>query len=739
MANSDENVYVRFHGDAKGLTTAAQQASQAVNSVASATKTMTATTVTQGVVMANVLTQIGQRAVSMAKNTVTSFSSLTAEVRKMQSIMGGTAEDVSKLRFAGEELGVSANTISRAYRFLSTHLTNNDKVAQKLGVAYKNLDGSMRSPVEVMGEVADKLNELPIGAERSALGAKLFSRGFFELNPLLKAGSKGFKDLAKEAEQFGLIVSEKDLEATKQFKMASDALSDGLRGLVVDIGSAVMPTLAALAQSYENGVKNVRAFFTENKTAQTVLKVIAGALVVAASALLIYKTILIATATWTKIATAAQAVWTGVTVLAIGVTEGLTGAMTALNLVLNLNPAVAIATGVMLLVAALIVGLKTSDKFREVFVNVMGWIGNVAGKAIAVVVQTLKALGIAFINVARIVVKAGEIITGNRVWKTLFGGGANKSIKGALDALDSFEAKFVEVANSVAGKAWNKGTDIGRGLGKGIADFIKNLKLPSFKMPEVKDPKGGGIEPDGDTGADSAALDKLKAYWQKRIDIAKEAYNTAQGVARDAAKSLTSGFDVTEIAKTSFAKYLGAGAMVDLFKKKLADAKEFVADIKTLKAMGLPLPMLQQLVAAGVDGGLDAARVLMSDTGAISQLQSIQGELDLAAADIGEVMSGAQGISVSTARAGLTSEITAARNAGMTVEETTSSTGDVNISVDVATNADPVDIADAVAFAIKTNTPVKTVPKRSKPKSRSVGRTSSAIGSGRFAGKVVPL
>lgn len=745
---ADESIQINFTGNATSLQHTVQQVSQSLNHVTANTKAMSATTVAAGTAMGQVFLQMGQKALSFAKDAIGSFSSVATEVRKMQGIMGGSVEDVSRLRFAAEEVGVGADAVARSFRLLSGHLVSNDKAAQAIGVSYKNLDGSLKAPQELLGQVADQLNKLPAGAERSALAAKLFGRGFAELNPLLKKGSEGIAEFAKESDILGLTMSQKDVDAAKAMTMANRQLHAVIKGVFVEIGRVVMPVLAAFATTISHGAVKIREFINEHQNLGTAIKVMAGIVAGVATVILQYFAIQKTVAAFEAGYATLKGIFAVATVAEATATEGATVAQWGLNAAMDANPIGVIVLALEVFVAALIILVKTFKPVQDALIWLFGLIGNVGGKAIAIAVKYLEFMGIAYINLARIVAKAGEIITGNRVWKTLFGGGANDAMKGALDALDGFEKKFKSVADGIASTAWNEGTTIGKNLGKGLVNGIKNLKLPSLKVPKGSDKVDNGLGmPDisllGDTPAtekekkdDSEAkakaayekqLEATKDFWDKRIKAAKDAFDYAKSIAEQAkqemkqiadgiAKTISSGFDITALTASSFAKYLGADALVASFRKKLADAKEFVADLKLLQAQGLPIEMLQQMAGAGVEGGLDAARVLVGNTGAIQELAGLQAELNVASADAGAfVSSAAMGQTVlaatsaqTTARTNLTTEERNAGNAGVVVNETTSANGDINITVQTVTNASPSDIADAVAFSIVTNTPALT-------------------------------
>lgn len=722
---ADEVVSIRFDGTAEGLLAAARSVSSALGNIQKETKSMSAGTVASGVAMGNIMSTVATKAIAMGKDLVGSFQSAASETRKMQGIMGGTAEDVSRLRYAADAVGVSGQTVARSFAMLSTHMVANDKAASQLGVSYKNLDGSMKPPSQLMGEVADKLNSLGKGAERTAMAKKLLGRSFQELNPLLAQGSKGMADLAKEADATGNTLSGKDLAASKMFSMAVKEMHQFVNGLFITLGKTVIPVLGGLATMVDHAAIAIRKFVSGNTAAKDVLKVVGvalgGLLAIVGQYLIVTK----AMAVYDSMAATVKAALGIATTAEAASTEAATVAQEGLNLAMEANPIGLIVMAVEGLIVAFVALMKASDTMRNIFTKVMTVLGTVVGDAVGLIVSLFRHMGDVWLNVAGAITKVAAKAFG---WVPGLGG----KLKSANNAVSDFHKSFDKTLTKVSDSAFKNGGKIGKSVGEGIGNAIKNFKLPSIKMPKATDTGGGGKdERGGGGGGGSTQKDQLKAaveyakkYWTDKVTAAKDALNEVQKAADDAKKkmsdyaasissSLAGAFDVTNMVQSSFAKYLGAGALVAAFQKRLADMREFVTDLRALRDQGLPTAMLQQIAAAGVDGGLDAARLLVGNADAISQLRSVQADIDAQAAEAGSIVSTATyGQEVQTAeaaiapaRAALTSTEAAATAGGMAVTETAGSGGDINISVDVATNADPQQIADAVAFGLKTGTP----------------------------------
>lgn len=778
MASNNTNANITFTGNASGLTTAANQAAKSIHGVADASKNMSAQTVAAGMAIGQAYTAMAGKVIHAAKDFMSEFVTVGTEVRKLKSLLGGTAEEMSRFRFVAEEVGVSVDTLARGMRMLGSHLAKNDDAAQKLGVTYLDMNGKMKPSLDLLGEVADKMNALPNEIERNALGMQLFGRGFQEMLPMLRLGSEGMRFFAEEADKMGLVLSDKNLVAVREYTMSKRQLHAAVSGVAVSIGSMLIPKITALTVGLTQGVVSVVSFVKEHKGLQTALQITAGVLGGIIFMVASYKTAVLAAAGATKLMEIGEAIMTGIRTALTAATTAETGAQIALNTAMEVNPIGAIVVAIELLIVGFIALMRTSDKAREVFVSVMTVMGKVVGMWVSYSVQAFRLTADAMLNFVGWILNGADKAFG---WIPGIGGKISK----AKSAVDDFHSSMDDKLTDIADFAYDKGADIGEAIGKGITDFIKNFKLPKIELPETPETGGGDsvLDPLGGGGAgkgglfaslltmgenikkayvlykqqlaDAAnnALEDTKSFWSNIVDKAQTAMNEAKAAADDAqarvadaaksiAESMSRGFEITALAGSSFAKYLGADALVASFRQRLADMKEFVGDIKKLRSMGLAPDLLAQIAAAGPQGGLDTARLLVNDPSAIQQLNGLQAEMTAGAAEAGAVVSDYQyGGALATANAnyglaqtsynlaaGQQSEaVMAATNAANAASAAVTAAsnieaghyapgGDMFVQVQAETNADPSDIAQAVAWAIKTNTPVvaAVVPTRTR-------------------------
>jgi hypothetical protein len=476
----------------------------------------------------------------------------------------------------------------------------------------------------------------------------------------------------------------------------------------------------------------IRTFLNSNSAAAKIARILATAVGVLITMIVQYVAI-------SKGVAAVAKVWETVA-SALGLTtvaeEGATAAQWGLNAAMDANPVGVVILALEAFAALLIFLVKKFQPVGDVIVWFFKLWGTVAGKELAIGVKAIEYYGIAIINVVRLYVKAEQILTNNRFFKILYGSGAANLGKSALKTLDDFEAKFKEVADGISTTAWNKGGDIGEKLGKGLVNTIKNLKLPKFALPPDTntDPNANPTPLPKDP---AKAAKMITKFWTDKLKLAKQALDVVKKAADDAAQdykktsesiadSISKGFDITGMFESSFAKYLGANVLVDSFRRKLADAKEFVADLKILGNAGLPHAMLLQIANAGPDGGLETARMLVGNTSIIADLKNIDADITSASLEAGTTVADAvHGTTVATTakavetpQSNMDTTFTGATRAGVDTSGYQSDvTPSVVVNVMAETNADPAAIAAHVTRAVKTRAPAGKATGKHKPPS----------------------
>lgn len=277
------------------------------------------------------LAALAAGAVEFGKKAVDKFQEVGGETITLQRQLGLTAQQASRLRFAGEETGVTAQQLGTTFGILSKHLSANDKAWKSLGVSTKDAQGKTKSMNDLIPQIADRFAKMQNGPQKTALAMQLFGRSGKDLLPFLNKGAAGIKDLNAESDKYGDTLNQKDTQAVYKNVIAKRQLGAAISGLEIQLGQKLLPIVTSVVAWF---TRTVLWFSKLSTTTKDVIKVIVAVVAVIATVVQIVK------------------IWTAV--------------QAALNLVLDANPIGLIIIAVAALAIGLIYAYKHSKTFRDI-------------------------------------------------------------------------------------------------------------------------------------------------------------------------------------------------------------------------------------------------------------------------------------------------------------------------------------------------------------------------------------
>ncbi len=189
-------------------------------------------------------------AAGLAAMTASAMKSIDALAKTADKI-GITTEALAGLQFAGEQTGVSTETMNMALQRFTRRVS---EAAQGSGEAVNalkelNIDAKSLSDLPLdqqMGVVADSMQDVGTQADRVRIAMKLFDSEGVALVNTLAGGSAGLQNMAKEADLLGLAISRQD---AARITMANDALNKASKlfeALGIQLAIAFGPLLTAI-------------------------------------------------------------------------------------------------------------------------------------------------------------------------------------------------------------------------------------------------------------------------------------------------------------------------------------------------------------------------------------------------------------------------------------------------------------------------------------------------------------
>jgi hypothetical protein len=168
---------------------------------------------------------------------------------KASQKMGMTVEALSRLQYAAKLSGVELSGLQTGMNALARNMAANSDAFDQLGVSITNSDGTLRSSVAVLGEVADRFAGMEDGATKTALALSIFGRAGADMIPMLNTGSAGLAAMAQEADNVGATISGTTARAAEKFNDTLTKIEATMSGVVNKVMVAALPALQTLADT----------------------------------------------------------------------------------------------------------------------------------------------------------------------------------------------------------------------------------------------------------------------------------------------------------------------------------------------------------------------------------------------------------------------------------------------------------------------------------------------------------
>lgn len=201
-----------------------------------------------------------EEVISSFKELLKGTVELGMEIGHLSQQTGISTENLSVLKYASEQTGVSFEALQKGFKKLSTELFEYQEGAKEakdafglLGISQKDLSATGGDVYRVLELVAQRMSQMPDGWKKNAAATQLFGRAGAELIPVLNQGAAGLERLQGEAQSFGLVLSEETIAKMEEVYQSSQRLHGALQGIGIQIETGLAPSLAnlnnALAQA----------------------------------------------------------------------------------------------------------------------------------------------------------------------------------------------------------------------------------------------------------------------------------------------------------------------------------------------------------------------------------------------------------------------------------------------------------------------------------------------------------
>lgn len=196
------------------------------------------------------------------KKTSDAYVEAGRGVLQLQRVTGGSAEDMSRLKFAAQQSGIGVDQLATGLVRLSKNAeAGGAKTLAQFGVAVKDAGGNTRPTIDILKDIATRFETIPGGIEKTRAAVAVFGRAGADLLPLLNRGADGIDALAKQADALGLTLGQKDVDGIKQYTAAQRELSASWQALQVNLGKSVFPAVSEALKQVSGTVSGAAKAF----------------------------------------------------------------------------------------------------------------------------------------------------------------------------------------------------------------------------------------------------------------------------------------------------------------------------------------------------------------------------------------------------------------------------------------------------------------------------------------------
>jgi len=183
------------------------------------------------------------------------------DLERQSKSLGVTAQEMAKLKFVANSVGVEFEQLQQAFSKLAIGLQagrfNETTVAlANLGIRTKDLvTGQLRALPDILTDVAAAFQRLPKGIQQSQLAIQLFGESGLKILPFLLKGPAGIKALGDELERLGGVPTKEAVTQAVELDQTWKRLVASSDALVTKVTLSLIPVMKTTAESFEKAAK----------------------------------------------------------------------------------------------------------------------------------------------------------------------------------------------------------------------------------------------------------------------------------------------------------------------------------------------------------------------------------------------------------------------------------------------------------------------------------------------------
>lgn len=187
------------------------------------------------------------------------------EIQKTAQITGFATKSIQELQFAAMRENVANETLIGSFQKLNKNVGDLKLGSGSLQTVLKTTNPALlaqlrhvKNSEQAFDLLVTAIDKAPNTFKKTQLAQAAFGKSGTDMLKLIATGPAGIAALRKEANDLGVVIADKDLEAFAKFADANDNLQATLKGLMFTVGGGLLPL-------FQSGVEKVTNWAKQNR------------------------------------------------------------------------------------------------------------------------------------------------------------------------------------------------------------------------------------------------------------------------------------------------------------------------------------------------------------------------------------------------------------------------------------------------------------------------------------------
>lgn len=163
------------------------------------------------------------------------------KIDKQSQALGISRKAYQEWDYILSQNGASIDSLGTSMKTLNSAILSGKDSIGKLGLSFEDLN--KMNMEDQFAAVVKAFQEMPEGAEKSALAVELFGRNGMSLMPLLNSTAGSVEELKKQFSDLGLEMSDKQIDAAVHYGDAMDTLNRTFDAIKIAVGTELLPVM----------------------------------------------------------------------------------------------------------------------------------------------------------------------------------------------------------------------------------------------------------------------------------------------------------------------------------------------------------------------------------------------------------------------------------------------------------------------------------------------------------------